>query len=54
MERQRPSTDTSTYWCNFCGLKTADQEFYLAHSCTEELRRQGKTPSADPPQTHCR
>ena len=29
------------WWCNFCDLRTDDQEYYLSHSCQEELKKRG-------------
>ena len=29
------------WWCNFCGLRTDDQEQYLSHSCQDELKKHG-------------
>jgi hypothetical protein len=34
------------WWCNFCNFKTDDQREYLAHSCTEVLKQQGKSVAA--------
>jgi hypothetical protein len=34
------------WWCNFCDFKTDDQKAYLAHSCQEVLKQQGRTPQA--------
>jgi hypothetical protein len=51
--RGQPSTDTKQeWWCNFCNYKTSDQAAYLAHSCVEELKKQGKTPAASD-RKHC-
>jgi hypothetical protein len=29
------------WWCNFCDLRTDDQELYLSHSCKDELEKKG-------------
>lgn len=29
------------WWCNFCGLHTDDEKYYLAHSCQKELKKRG-------------
>jgi DMSO/TMAO reductase YedYZ molybdopterin-dependent catalytic subunit/rhodanese-related sulfurtransferase len=36
------------WWCNFCNYRTTDQAAYLAHSCVEELKKQGRGPGAPP------
>ena len=41
------------WWCNFCELRTDDQEYYLSHSCQAELKKRG----VEPPKelgNHCR
>ena len=40
------------WWCNFCNYKTDDQSAYIAHSCAEELKKQGKAPTATD-KKHC-
>jgi DMSO/TMAO reductase YedYZ molybdopterin-dependent catalytic subunit/glyoxylase-like metal-dependent hydrolase (beta-lactamase superfamily II)/rhodanese-related sulfurtransferase len=37
------------WWCNFCHYRTTDQTAYLAHSCVDELKRQGKEASPGKP-----
>jgi len=32
-----------TWWCNFCSYQSADQAAYLAHSCVDQLKQQGKS-----------
>jgi hypothetical protein len=34
-------TKQGKWWCNFCDLRTDDQEYYLSHSCKEELEKKG-------------
>ena len=29
------------WWCNFCNLRTEDQDYYLSQSCQEELKKRG-------------
>ncbi len=41
------------WWCNFCDLRTDDQEVYLSHSCQEELRKRGVEAPKDLG-NHCR
>lgn len=41
------------WWCNFCELRTDDQEYYLSHSCQEELKKRGVAPPAEK-SDHCR
>jgi hypothetical protein len=36
-----PGTKQGKWWCNFCDLRTDDQEYYLSHSCQEELKKRG-------------
>lgn len=48
------TTNESKYWCNFCGLVTTDEQTYLSHSCTEELRRKDQLPSPDVRENNCR
>jgi len=55
MEKMPDTADKkSKYWCNFCGFVTADEKAYLAHSCTEELRRKEKLPPPDVREDNCR
>jgi hypothetical protein len=43
----QPSTAAKPeWWCNFCDYKSSDQAAYLAHSCVEELKKQGKATAA--------
>lgn len=46
------ATEKSTWWCNFCDFKTEDQALYLKHSCTEELKKRGKSVQGGD-RTHC-
>jgi hypothetical protein len=49
----QPSTAAKPeWWCNFCNYKSSDQAAYLAHSCVEELKKQGKATAAGD-KTHC-
>jgi hypothetical protein len=41
------------WWCNFCNLRTDDQEYYLSHSCQDELKKRGVEAPKDLG-THCR
>jgi hypothetical protein len=41
------------WWCNFCNLRTDDQEQYLAHSCQDELKKRGVEAPKDLG-NHCR
>ena len=41
------------WWCNFCDLRTDDQEYYLSHSCQEELKKRGVEAPKDLG-NHCR
>jgi hypothetical protein len=41
------------WWCNFCDLRTDDQEYYLSHSCQEELKKRGVEAPKDQG-IHCR
>jgi hypothetical protein len=41
------------WWCNFCQLRTDDQEYYLSHSCQEELKKRGVEAPKDLG-NHCR
>jgi hypothetical protein len=50
----KESNKASTFWCNFCGFVTADEEVYLSHSCADELRRKDQLPSPDVRENHCR
>jgi hypothetical protein len=50
----KESNQTSTFWCNFCGLVTADEQVYLSHSCADELRRKDQLPPSDVRENNCR
>ncbi|HET9888648.1 MAG TPA: hypothetical protein VFR10_14160 [bacterium] len=52
--KPKAAVKESKYWCNFCGLVTADEQLYLSHSCKEELRRKERLPSSDVREDHCR
>jgi hypothetical protein len=41
-----PGKKELKWWCNFCDFRTDDEREYLAHSCQEVLKRQGKTVEA--------
>jgi hypothetical protein len=41
------------WWCNFCNLRTDDQEYYLSHSCQAELKKRGVEAPRDLG-NHCR
>jgi hypothetical protein len=48
-----PETKQGKWWCNFCNLRTDDQEYYLSHSCQEELKKRGVEAPKDLG-NHCR
>jgi hypothetical protein len=52
---QAPAADKAPgkWWCNFCDLRTDDQEYYLSHSCQEELKKRGVEAPKDLG-NHCR
>jgi len=37
------NTESSQWWCNFCGFRTDDAKVYLAHSCKDVLAERGVT-----------
>ena len=52
-QSQTPETKPGKWWCNFCDLRTDDQEYYLSHSCQEELKKRGAAAPAEK-SDHCR
>jgi hypothetical protein len=50
---QTAETKQGKWWCNFCELRTDDQEYYLSHSCQEELKKRGVAAPQEK-SDHCR
>jgi hypothetical protein len=50
---QTAETRQGKWWCNFCELRTDDQEYYLSHSCQEELKKRGVAAPQEK-SDHCR
>jgi hypothetical protein len=50
---QTAAAKQGKWWCNFCDLRTDDQEYYLSHSCQAELKKRGVAAPQEK-SDHCR